>query len=201
MKRWSNFLLLFGTGALATGCGLVAGFVAFLGEIEQQPPADVAHAHGMIVLTGGADRVADAITLFSRGLADRLLITGVHQAITKSEIIRRNPRARDLIECCVDLGYEAANTTGNAREARVWVEQAKIAASLIVVTSNYHMPRAMAELRHELPGYDLRAYPVVALGMKDIGWWKSAHAVRVLGTEYLKYLIARARLKAFGTFS
>jgi hypothetical protein len=53
----------------------------------------------------------------------------------------------------------------------------------------------------ELPGYDLRAYPVVALGMKDMGWWKSAHAVRVLGTEYLKYLIARARLNAFGAFA
>ena len=201
MKRWTICIMLLGAGVLTPVCGLIAGFVAFLGEIEQQPPADVAHAQGMIVLTGGTDRVPDAIELFSRGLADRLLITGVHQAITKSEIARLNPRSRDLIDCCVDLGHEAVNTIGNAREARLWVEQNKIAASLIVVTSNYHMPRALAELRHELPNYELRAYPVVALGMKYTGWWRSAHAARVLGTEYLKYIIARARLKAFDAFA
>lgn len=197
MKRWPVSFMLLGAGALTTVCGLIAGFLAFLGEIEQQPPANVAHAQGMIVLTGGTDRVADAIELFSRRLADRLLITGVHQAIAKSEIARLNPRSRELIECCVDLGHEALNTTGNAREARRWVEQNKITTSLIVVTSNYHMPRALAELRHELPNYDLRAYPVVALGMKYTGWWRSAHAARVLGVEYLKYIIARVRLMAF----
>ena len=199
MKRWTICIMLLGAGVLTPVCGLIAGFVAFLGEIEQQPPADVAHAQGMIVLTGGTDRVPDAIELFSRGLADRLTVQldrghGV-------EIARLNPRSRDLIECCVDLGHEAVNTIGNAREARLWVEQNKIAASLIVVTSNYHMPRALAELRHELPNYELRAYPVVALGMKYTGWWRSAHAARVLGTEYLKYIIARARLKAFDAFA
>ena len=194
MKRWTICIMLLGTGVLTPVCGLIAGFVVFLGEIEQQPPANVAHAQGMIVLTGGTDRVPDAIELFSRGLADRLLITGVHQAITKSEIARLNPRSRDLIECCVDLGHEAVNTIGNAREARLWVEQNKIAASLIVVTSNYHMPRAMAEFRRELPGYDLQAYPVVTLRMRDADWWRSLHAARLLGTEYLKFLVALARL-------
>ncbi len=191
MKRWANLSLIVGAPILG---GLAISFQLFLAQIQQQPPAQVEHAQGMVVLTGGADRVADAIELFSRGYADRLLITGVNQAITKSEIARLNPRSRDLIECCVDLGYEAINTIGNAREARDWVEQNAISQSLIVVTSNYHMPRAMAELRHELPQYDLRAYPVVTLRMRDASWWRSLHAVRVLGTEYLKYLVALARL-------
>ncbi|MDB5546495.1 MAG: YdcF family protein [Hyphomicrobiales bacterium] len=191
MKRWANLSLIVGAPILGS---LAIGFQLFLAQIQQQPPARVEHAQGMVVLTGGADRVADAIELFSRGYADRLLITGVNQAITKSEITRLNPRSRDLIECCVDLGYEAVNTIGNAREARDWVEQNAISQSLIVVTSNYHMPRAMAELRHELPTYDLQAYPVVTLRMRDASWWRSFHAARVLGTEYLKFLVALARL-------
>ncbi|MDB5644016.1 MAG: YdcF family protein [Hyphomicrobiales bacterium] len=195
MKKRVHAHRIFGAGALLALAGFALGFVLFLKEIEQQPPAEVSHAQGMVVLTGGADRVADAIELFARGYADRLLITGVNQAITKTEIARLNPRSRDLIECCVDLGYEAVNTIGNAREARLWAEQNGIEPSIIVVTSNYHMPRAMAELRHEMPRYDLRAYPVVALGMKEPGWWRSAYAARVLGTEYLKYVIALARLK------
>ena len=188
-------ILLAVVGASALACaGLAIGFVSFLRQIEQQPVTRVAHAQGMIVLTGGTARIGDAIELFSRGYADRLLITGVNQAITKSEIARLNPRSRDLIECCVDLGYEALNTIGNAREARVWAQQHRIAPSLIVVTSNYHMPRAMAEFRRELPGYDLQAYPVVTLRMRDADWWRSLHAARLLGTEYLKFLVALARL-------
>jgi uncharacterized SAM-binding protein YcdF (DUF218 family) len=191
MKRWAKLSLIVGAPILV---GLAIGFQLFLAQIQQQPPAQVRHAQGMVVLTGGADRVADAIELFSRGYADRLLITGVNQAITKSEIARLNPRSRDLIECCVDLGYEAVNTIGNAREARDWVEQNAISQSLIVVTSNYHMPRAMAELRHELPAYDLQAYPVVTLRMRDASWWRSLNAARVLGTEYLKFVVALVRL-------
>jgi uncharacterized SAM-binding protein YcdF (DUF218 family) len=198
MNRRAALLLVTGLPALAVA-GFSLGFLGFLGQIEQQPPARVEHAAGMVVLTGGADRVADAIELFSKGYADRLLITGVNAAITKSEIARLNPRARDLIECCVDLGYEAVNTVGNAREARVWAEQNRISPSLIVVTSNYHMPRAMAELRREMPAYDLRAYPVVTLRMRDAGWWRSLHAARVLGTEYLKYVVVLARLATLDT--
>ena len=198
MKGRATLLAIAGAPVLA-GLGLLAGFLVFVGQIEQQPPVPVAHAEGMIVLTGGADRVADAIELFSRGYADRLLITGVNPSITKTEIARLNPRSRDIIECCVDLGYAAVNTIGNAREARVWVEQNRITHSLIVVTSNYHMPRAMAELRRELPDYELREYPVVTLRMRDAHWWRSLHAARVLGTEYLKYVVALVRLKTLDT--
>lgn len=191
MRRWAILSLVLGTPVAG---GLIIGFMLFLGQVQQQPPAQVEHAQGMVVLTGGADRIADAIELFARGYADRLLITGVNPAITKSEIARLNPRSGDLIECCVDLGYEALNTIGNAREARVWAEKRDISQSIIVVTSHYHMPRAMAEMQHELRGFELRAYPVVTPRMREARWWRSFHAARVLGTEYLKYVIALVRL-------
>ena len=34
--------------------------------------------------------------------------------------------------------------------------------SLIVVTSNFHMPRALAEISHQLPDVRLVAFPVVS---------------------------------------
>jgi uncharacterized SAM-binding protein YcdF (DUF218 family) len=185
--------------AVLAGAGLAAlglGFAIFVGQIEARAPAEVEHAEGMVVLTGGADRVPDAIELFSHGYADRLLITGVNQAISKAEIANLNPRYRKLIDCCVDLGYEALNTTGNAEETRQWAERNEIRRSIIVVTSNYHLPRAMAELRHVLPEVELRAYPVVTLKMRDARWWRSPHAARVLGAEFVKYVVAILRLRA-----
>lgn len=192
MKGWTKL----GLFAAAPATALAFGFLVFIRQIEPQSPDRVDHAQGMIALTGGADRVSDAIELFSRGYADRLLITGVNPAITKSEIARLNPRSRDLIECCVDLGYEAVNTIGNAQEARIWAERNAIRSSIIVVTSNYHMPRAMVELRREMPDYNLQAYPVVTLRMRDASWWRSLRALRVIGTEYLKYLVALVRPRA-----
>ena len=173
---------------------LAIGFVVFVTEVQTEEPALAGKADGMIALTGGAERITDAVDLFARGHASRLLITGVNQNITRAEISRLVPKFRDLIDCCVDLGYDALNTTGNAEEARRWVRERGIEKSLIVVTSNYHMPRAMVEMSHALPGHELIPYSVVTLGMRDGRWWKNPKLARIMATEYIKYLVAVARL-------
>jgi uncharacterized SAM-binding protein YcdF (DUF218 family) len=174
--------------------GMLAGFAAFAFKVERQTIQLHQKADGMIVLTGGADRIPDAIELFSKGHANRMLITGVNPGITRAEIGRFNPRYRELIDCCVDLGYEALNTSGNAREARRWAEQNAIHQSLIVVTSNYHMPRALAELHDALPGLALIPYPVVSVKMRDSSWWQSPQAMRLIGSEYIKYIFVSGRI-------
>jgi uncharacterized SAM-binding protein YcdF (DUF218 family) len=180
-------------GALVVAFAL--GFVVFVDAVktEEQPPEK--KAAGMIALTGGAERIPDAVDLFARGHADRLLITGVNQGITRAELSKLVPKFRELVDCCVDLGYDALNTTGNAQEARRWVEQRGIGNPLIVVTSNYHMPRAMIEMAHALPGHQLIPYSVVTLRMREGRWWRSALVTRVMATEYVKYLVALARLQ------
>lgn len=190
-RRWSVAALGL---ALVLAVGFAAGFLLFANQVDRQEPPLSGRAQGMIALTGGADRIADAIELLARGHADRLLITGVNPSITRHEIAKLNPRFRELIDCCVDLGYEALNTVGNAIEAQRWAAERGVTRTLIVVTSNYHMPRALAELRRALPGFELIPYPVVGLRMREWSWWRSPHAIRVIGTEYLKYLVSAARL-------
>ncbi len=174
----------------------LAGFIAFALKVERQSTIPGQQADGMIVLTGSADRIPDAIELFSKGHARRLLITGVHPGITRVEIGHLSPKFRDLINCCMDLGYEAMNTFGNAREARRWVEQHEIEKSIIVVTSNYHMPRALAELHDALPQFTLIPYPVVSIRMREVGWWQSTQTLRLIGTEYVKYVLVSGRIAA-----
>jgi len=173
---------------------VLAGFISFAFKVERQTIQLNKKADGMIVLTGGADRIPDAIELFSKGHASRMLITGVNPGITRAEIGRLNPKYRDLIECCVDLGYEALNTSGNAREARRWTEENAIRQSLIVVTSNYHMPRALAELHDSLPDLELVPYPVVSGKMRDSTWWQSSQAMRLMSSEFLKYMLVSSRI-------
>ena len=114
-----------------------------------------------MVLTGGAFRINDALELLAAGRGQRLLITGVNPATRAREISRLMPEHRRWFSCCVDLDHSATNTIGNAIETRRWAK-ARGFKSLIVVTSNFHMPRAMAELAHQLPDVTLVPYPVVS---------------------------------------
>ena len=50
-----------------------------------------------------------------------------------------------LADCCLDIGYLAQDTIGNAEETRAWA-QAWGFRRIVVVTSNYHMPRSLLEL-------------------------------------------------------
>jgi uncharacterized SAM-binding protein YcdF (DUF218 family) len=166
------------------------GFVVFVAKVEQSEPVVLGKAEGVIALTGGAERISDALDLLATGRADRLLITGVNQSTTRAEISHLMPRYRALFACCIDLGYQALNTVGNAAEARLWVHQHSM-RTVIVVTSNYHMPRALVELGTALPTTELVPYPVVSDRQKASPL--DASLLRLLAVEYVKYLAAVAR--------
>jgi uncharacterized SAM-binding protein YcdF (DUF218 family) len=170
---------------------VVAGFFWFLHVITpNEEPLD-GKADGIVVLTGGASRVDDAIELLAQGKGQRLLISGVNRQTPDREIVRLRPEYEDIVNCCVDMDRTAVNTITNATETRRWVEERGF-RSLIVVTSNYHIPRAMAELSHQLPNITLVAFPVVSEQMRA-GWTNAAN-LRLLLTEYVKYVVAVARI-------
>lgn len=171
---------------------LLIGFFVFAGNVERAEPSLRGHADGVVALTGGAERISDAIELLAQGHAGRLLITGVNQSTKGASIARLTPQYRNLFDCCIDLGYEAANTLGNATETRRWVAFHGI-RSLIVVTSNYHMPRALIEMGNALPGVQLIPYPVVTDRQKTGPWWVDPGMTKLLAFEYVKYLVALAR--------
>ena len=154
------------------------------------------HAQGVVALTGGADRISDAVDLVASGNAGVLLITGVNQATSGTQIARRTPRFRPLAACCIELGYEALNTAGNARETRRWAQAHGIDRSLIVVTSSYHMPRALLELGHALPGVKLLPRPVVGEHGRG-AVFANAPMLRLAAIEYVKYVAALVRTSLF----
>ena len=110
---------------------------------------------------------------------------------SRDDLVRRLPRIRTLIECCVTLGCQALDTAGNARETADWVRENHI-RSLIVVTSNYHMPRALAEIGRTLSDVEIMTYSVVPERAKAMRWWTEAPRLRLVVVEYLKYVAVLA---------
>ncbi|GJD29202.1 hypothetical protein PMNALOAF_0434 [Methylobacterium adhaesivum] len=177
------------------GAALFGGFLAFVACVERDERPLDGRADGIVALTGGAQRIGDAIDLLANGYGRRLLITGVNERTSRDEIARLNPSQRHWITCCVDLDYRARNTIGNAIETRRWMRLHRF-STVAVVTSNYHMPRTLVELDHALPGIErVVPYPVVAEGFDAGRWWQHPAAARLLASEYLKFLVAWVRTR------
>lgn len=173
--------------------GLGGGFVWFVRSMPREEVLLDRNADGIVVLTGGASRVADALDLLAEGRGTRLLISGVHPATNATEIARQHPHYDRLVAERVDLDYAAVNTIGNAIGTRRWARERGF-RSLIVVTSSYHMPRTMAELARQMPDIALIPFPVVTEKLRNEPWWASAPTARLILSEYAKYVVALVRM-------
>lgn len=192
--RWWRAL----SRAFIAVCGLALfsffiGFLFFVDHVASlSTPNELPQADGIVVLTGGSARMDAGLGLLKAGKAKRLLISGVHPAARLNDLQHVTGGDRKLFNCCVDLDRVALNTIGNAQESAKWVS-ANTFDSIIVVTNNYHMPRSLLEMRRILPNANLKAYPVVNTPLTGTTWLEDADALRVLVTEYAKYVAAMIR--------
>jgi uncharacterized SAM-binding protein YcdF (DUF218 family) len=196
--RFSGFMggvrLLF-DAALFSLVLLIIGFIVFANGIEREQRLPQQTADGIAVLTGGASRIDQAMKLLAEGKAKRMLITGVNRTTTVEELKQLASQGGEYFTCCVDIDKQARNTIDNATETSEWVAQHRY-GSIIVVTSNYHMPRALAELARVMPAVRLIPYPVVDNNVQLDPWWSYPGTTKLLLSEYLKYLPALGRLGA-----
>lgn len=178
---------------LGGGLAFMGGFAAFATHVSRlTAPAEPGMADAIIVLTGGQARIDTAVGLLKSGKGQRLLISGVNPAARLVDLQRATGGDAGLFSCCVDIDRAALDTIGNAAESAKWVNSHAF-ARVIVVTNNYHMPRSLLELKRMIDDTDLVPYPVVNTPLDRGEWLTNGDALRVLFTEYAKYLAAVAR--------
>lgn len=200
-RRFQRFAGLMGVvrllfdGTILLLVMLIIGFIVFANSVDRERIEPAHPADGITVLTGGVSRIDEAMKLLSQGKAKRVLITGVNRGTTLEQLKELSSQGDQYFACCVDIDKEARNTIDNATETAQWVTLNQY-SSIIVVTSNYHLPRALAELERALPGVALIPYPVVDNNVHVERWWHYPGTTRLLLSEYLKYLPALGRLWA-----
>jgi uncharacterized SAM-binding protein YcdF (DUF218 family) len=176
-----------------------AGLFEFADRVTRMTPAaEPAPADAIVALTGASDlRLEAATNLLEAGKGRRLLVSGVNRRASRADLWGVTGAAKPLFDCCVDLGFTAADTLGNARESAEWAK-AMGYHSLILVTSDYHMPRAVIELRSAMPGADITPYPVATESLDARHWLDTSLSARRMVIEYCKYLAILARQAVLG---
>jgi len=171
-----------------------AGLMAFAARADRSTPAaDPAPADGIVALTGASgERIDAALRLLEAGKAKRLLISGVGRHVTRAQLQAVTGADERVFDCCVDLGFQAENTLGNGRETARWARTNGY-HTLILVTADYHMPRARLELRAAMPEATVIPYPVATSELKVGDWWKTGPSAERMILEYSKYLAVLAR--------
>lgn len=124
------------------------GFIIFAAALPQ--PLPVAQTDAIVVPTGSGGRIQRGLELLQLGAAEQMLVTGVDPAVQPGEFQAEYNVPDRLMDCCITLGFSALDTRGNARETAEWMEERDY-TSLRLVTANWHMRRAAAELADQLP--------------------------------------------------
>lgn len=181
--------------SLQIGASLIIGAALFLSLLQHfvltlpTTPAKAPKADGIVVTTGGQARLRTGLDLLANQMAPHLLITGVGDGINKQMISRSldlSASGEALLACCVSLEFTAKDTIGNAIASKLWAEEKDI-ETILLVTSDYHMPRAVRELAHQMPRRTIIAYPVKAPDLAGKSWYSDWQTYRLYMREFLKY--------------
>lgn len=165
-------------------------FTAFCQRTAALTAPAAPSADAIIVLTGGSGlRIAAGIDLLKAGAAPQMLISGVNPDVPEAEIIKLGGGEAELYACCVTLGRQAQTTIGNGEETSNWVRE-QASGKLLIVTSNYHMPRAMIVLSRAMPNLDLTPFPIQS-SLNPGSPFASLTNTRGLAIEWGKWRITR----------
>jgi uncharacterized SAM-binding protein YcdF (DUF218 family) len=170
LSRVSAFLLLL----------YVLGYAAFAVMLPR--PAGDDRTDAIVVLTGGSGRLERGFDLLERGVAPRMLISGVARTVRPGELAVAYDIDERLLECCVTLGRESFDTRSNAEEVKRWAERRRV-RSIRLVTNDLHMPRARYEMRKRIDEESLAILPDAVPSKPDLA---------AIFLEYNKYLLGRA---------
>nr|WP_246091925.1 YdcF family protein [Rhizobium smilacinae] len=171
---------------------LGGGFLWFADSVTSLRAPDGVKADAIVVLTGGYLRIEQAVGLLRDGAGQRLLISGAHPSTTPTQIRKATQASADLFKCCVDIGYDAIDTIGNANEITRWIHDHNY-RSVLVVTNNYHMLRSLHELRRADPATEFIPYPVINADLTRRAWFAEPDTLRTMLSEYVKVVLASFR--------
>jgi len=171
-----------------------SGFFMFVGAVPKEETVDYGSTDGVAVLTGGKRRVLEGMILMEQQISDRMLISGVGGNATLDALLMSlgvAPKDAAGYSSRIEIDYDSHSTAQNAEAIAEWAKKHRL-RHIRLVTSNYHMPRAMYELRRQMPLFPVVAHPVFTPAFRADHWWRHPNSIGILLAEYTKFIAAIA---------
>ncbi len=137
-----------------------------------------------VVFTGQFSRVHAGLDLLERGQIAPLLISGVNQGAGIpvagfADQFQLSPTLRVAIAAgALVLATDANNTIENVRETRYWLTTLSTTQPIVLITNQFHMPRASLALEQALGDRQVLRYCVA----------ESVVRYEAVAVEFWKYL-------------
>ena len=142
----------------------------------------------IVVLAGGKGRVEEGVRLFRDHQARNLFLIGVDPAVRKGDLFRELKGEGGGER--VFLENVSRNTLENALYARDLLLKKEV-HSILLITSRYHLKRAVLIFRNTLPKeITVYPYPVDSRNLSE-EWWSHEGSFRLLFSEFYKYCLFR----------
>jgi uncharacterized SAM-binding protein YcdF (DUF218 family) len=166
------------------------GLSIFAWKINHFKSPETSKTDAIIVLTGGRNRISEAVKILENGVSDLLFISGVAKDISLKEIQNIN-KISLLPNKKITIGHNASNTVENAVETTEWIKKTNI-KSIRLVTSNYHIMRSYLEFRKQNPELEIIIHPVYSEKIQK-KWWTSWRTFSLISEEYNKVIYVYCR--------
>ena len=153
----------------------------------------------IVILTGGTNRIKDGLKIVNKfekssTFNSKILVSGTGKGFTKMSLAKNIDFDFNLIECCIELDSISTNTYSNAFETLKWVKKNNI-SEFILITSNYHMPRAFLEFKYRMPNLKIFTYPITPEKHNINMWLSSFQTFSLIFSEYCKFIVANLRIE------
>jgi uncharacterized SAM-binding protein YcdF (DUF218 family) len=153
---------------------------------------DGASVDVVAVLTGGQGRFREAFAFLERNQAKVLFVSGIDEGVRLDAVLKANKieaKSEDYLGR-IFVDRVSRSTLDNAMEIRKIMEWLH-AKSVLVVTSSYHMRRAMLMIEREMnkaPAMEARifSWTVESPNFDRMNWWKSVTGWEIFFSEYSK---------------
>lgn len=149
----------------------------------------------IVVLTGGRGRLREGVELLRAGKGERLLISGMKVGTALEDVFQANQLGTltENLRNRIVPGMASSSTYENAKEVREAIERYS-PKSVLLITSNYHLPRARDLLLDELQVNYFRTWPQLlfyGIESPNFGekWYLSPTSWGIYLSEYVKSLL------------
>lgn len=154
---------------------------------------DCAKADTIIAVSGGdtAARTQKAINLYKNGWADRLIFSGAasdKSGPSNAEVMRKQALDNGVPASAILIEETSETTKENAENTRDILQVERI-ESAILVTSRYHMKRAMLEFQNRAPSIEFRASPADVDNQWSTWWWTTPYGWFLAVGEMVKIIV------------